>query len=210
MANDPNKIRFAPNGALYIAPAPVDGTTGTKPPTELGDGKAAPAGYRDFGYVDESGVTLTPSVETSPVAAWQSAVPVLYIVTGAAFSVKSTFIETNPVTTELFFGAPWEEVKTGETGTGVYRLNLSSTPEFADVSLVVDWQQKGYLWRVVISRAMVSDRGAIQLTRKEPHKYELTLEGLDFAGGLGYVLTNDPSIMPPATSPGTLSKSASA
>lgn len=199
MANDPKKIRFAPNGSLFIAPAPIAGGGGTVVPIALGDGSAAPAGYKAMGYVDESGVTITPSIETQPVAAWQSSVPVLYNVTGASFSVKATLIEMNEVTTELFFGAQWVELMTTDptpVGTGVFRLDLSSNPELSEISLVVDWHEKGILYRCVIPRAMVSDRGAIQLNRKENGKFELTIEAMDFNGNLGYVLTNDDIIEP--------------
>ncbi len=65
MANDPKKIRFAPGGALYIAPAPVEGGSGgTAVPTGLGTPDTPPAGYKALGYADESGVTLTPAIET--------------------------------------------------------------------------------------------------------------------------------------------------
>ncbi|MFI9202631.1 hypothetical protein [Streptomyces sp. NPDC053048] len=192
MANDAKKVRFAPNGALYVAPAPGGGAGGTTVPTTLGDGTTPPTGYKAFGYTDEGGVTLTPSVETKPVAAWQSAVPILYNVTSAAFSVKASLLETNEVTTELFFGAEWVEVKDGQgAGTGVYRLDLASTPNLKEISLVVDWSQASIRYRCVIPRAMISDRGAIQLNRTESNRYELTMEALDFNGNLGYLLTND-------------------
>lgn len=199
MANDSKKIRFAPNGAIYIAPAPVEGLSGTVPPTTVGDGNTVPAGYKSFGYADEGGVTLTPSLETQPVAAWQSAVPVLYNVTSASFSVKTTLIETNELTTELFWGGKWVE----QAATGTFRLDLASTPELKEISLVVDWNMGAIRYRCVIPRAMISDRGAIQLNRTEAGKYELTIEALDFNGKLGYVLTNDDILSNlPSTLPG--------
>ncbi|MEU4920269.1 hypothetical protein AB0G29_13020 [Streptomyces parvus] len=195
MANDAKKIRFAPNGALYIAPAPVEGASGgTVVPTGLGDPDTPPTGYKALGYADESGVTLTPAIETQPVNAWQSAVPVLYSVTGASFSIKAVLLETNEITTELFFGAQWVEVMSEDptpVGTGVFKLDLSSTPDLKELSLVVDWNQAGIRYRCVITRAMISDRGAIQLNRTEPGKFELTLEALDFKGNLGTIFTND-------------------
>ncbi|MFI5877534.1 hypothetical protein ACIBAH_34895 [Streptomyces sp. NPDC051445] len=195
MANDASKIRFAPNGALYIAPAPVPGSSGgTTPPVDLGTANTVPTGYKALGYVDEGGVTLTPAIETQPVNAWQSAVPVLYNVQSASFSVKATLQETNEVTTELFWGAEWVEVMSGDptpVGTGVFKLDLSSTPDLKELSLVVDWNQNAVRYRCVIPRAMISDRGAIQLSRTENGKYELTIEAMDYDGSLGYVLTND-------------------
>ncbi|MFE9660314.1 hypothetical protein [Streptomyces sp. NPDC005955] len=151
-------------------------------------------GHKGLGYVDEGGVTLTPAIETQPVNAWQSATPVLYNVTSATFSVKATLQETNLITTELFWGAEWVEIMSTDpipVGTGVFRLDLSSTPDIKELSLVVDWNQGAIRNRLVVPRAMISDRGAIQLVRTENKKYELTIEALDTSGKLGYVLTND-------------------
>ncbi|MEU6389963.1 hypothetical protein [Streptomyces sp. NPDC046939] len=190
MANDPKKIRFAPNGAIYVAPI----SEGLVVPKDLGTVDTAPAGYKALGYVDEGGVTLTPSIETQPVNAWQSATPVLYNVTSASFSVKATLQETSEITTELFWGAQWVEIMSNDptpVGTGVFRLDLASTPDLKEFSIVVDWNQNAIRNRVVIPRAMISDRGAIQLSRTENGKFELTMEALDSAGTLGSVFTND-------------------
>ncbi|MEV3860713.1 hypothetical protein AB0J38_41190 [Streptomyces sp. NPDC050095] len=194
MANDAKKIRFAPNGALHVAL--TDGPTIT-PPTDLGTADTPPAGYKALGYVDEGGVTLTPAIETQPVNAWQSATPVLYTVTSASFSVKATLQETSQITTELFWGAKWVALMSNDPSpapTGVYRLDLASTPELKELSLVVDWNEGAIRNRAVISRAMISDRGAIQLSRTENGKFELTIEALDGGGNLGYVLSNDDMI----------------
>ncbi|MFD8594553.1 hypothetical protein ACFV1L_06090 [Kitasatospora sp. NPDC059646] len=175
-----------------MAPAP-DGTAGsTVLPVDLGDGNTAPAGYQGLGYVDEGGVTITPSIETDPVNVWQSAVPVLYNVKSAAFQIKCTLVETSAVTTELFWGASWvPQLDDKGQETGIYRLDLASTPDLNEFSFVVDWSHKGILSRAVIPRAMVADRGAITLQRTEAQKYELTIDALDHSGDLGYVLTNN-------------------
>ncbi|WP_063754706.1 hypothetical protein [Streptomyces sp. NRRL F-2580] len=187
------KIRFAPSGEIYVAPAervanilPRD----TVPFTADGD-------FRALGYVDEGGVTITPSIETDPVNVWQSAVPVLYNVKSASFQVKATLMETNQLTTELFFGAKWVPAtdKEGKVIAGTFRLDLKSTPELSELALVVDWSQtvdgRPVRYRCVIGRAMISDRGAIQLQRAENGKFELTIDALDRSGNLGYVLTDD-------------------
>ncbi|MEV0445288.1 hypothetical protein AB0I84_07525 [Streptomyces spectabilis] len=185
---NPAKIRFAPRGSLFIAPAPRMSDapgTGTVLPAGL-DKLGAP--YKNLGFVDEGGVTITPAIESDPINVWQSAVPVLYNVKSASFQIKATLMETSKVTTELFFGAKWVESK--ET-PGLFRLDLKSTPEIDEITLVVDWSQGQVQYRCVIGRAMISDRGAIQLQRAESGKYELTIDALDYNGGLGYVLTND-------------------
>lgn len=192
MANDPQKIRFAPHGGIYMAPAPDGTANGTKLPDTVGDGVTAPAGYKAFGYVTEDGVTITPAIQTNPVTVWQSAVPVLYNVQSASFQVAATLQEVNQLTTELFFGAKWVAVEDDQgQPTDNYRLDLSSSPDLTEISLVVDWSQGSILYRSVIPRAMVSDRGAIQLQRTNNNQFQLTIDALDYNGSLGYVLTND-------------------
>ncbi|MGW5773107.1 phage tail tube protein [Streptomyces longwoodensis] len=193
--NDSSKIRFAPKGQVYMAPA-----VGATLPTTVGDGTAPPAGYTSLGYVTDAGVTITPAVNTDPVNVWQSAVPALYNVTSATFSIQATFSETNINTTELFFGASWVEVEDNQgTGTGVFRLDLSSTPELQEISIVVDWGQGSTHSRVVIPRSMIQDRGAITLARTAAQEYQLTIEALDSNGKLGYVLTDQNMAAAPAT-----------
>jgi hypothetical protein len=183
---DTSKIRFAPNGYVYMAPA-----VGATLPTDVGDGTTAPTGYTSLGYVTDAGVTITPQVNTDPVNVWQSAVPVLYNVTSATFSIQATFTESNINTTELFFGASWTNVTDGSGNpTSTYKLDLASTPALQEISLVVDWSQGSVHNRVVIPRAMVQDRGAITLVRTAAQEYQLTIEALDSNGVLGTVFTN--------------------
>lgn len=191
MTNDASKIRFAPNGALFVAPAPSGGVGATVLPTAVGDGgKTAPTGFNSFGYVNESGVTITPQISTDPVNVWQSSVPVIYTVKDASFSIKAVFSEVSKITTESFFGASW--VKQGTPS--LWRLDLSSVPELTELSIVVDWQDKGRNYRCVVPRAMVSDRGAITLQRVTAQEFEMTFEALDYSGSLGYLLTDDAAV----------------
>ncbi|MFF4245226.1 hypothetical protein ACFYY2_12215 [Streptomyces sp. NPDC001822] len=184
--NDPSKIRFAPKGNVYIAPA-----VGATLPTAVGDGKTAPTGYKSLGYVTDAGVVITPTVTADPVNVWQSAVPVLFNVSAATFTIAATFAETSINTTELFFGASWTEVEPAGGGTvDTWRLDLASTPDLQEISLVVDWGQGAHLTRVVIPRSMVQERGAITLVRNAAQEYQLTIDALDSDGILGYVLTN--------------------
>lgn len=182
-----DKIRFAPDGMLYIAP-----TGGSLVlPTDVGDGATAPAGYKALGYVSENGVTLTPTVTTTPLPAWQSAAPVLYNVDSAAFQLQATLLEASKLVTETFFGATWVAVEEAGTPTGEYRLDLSSLPDLKEFSLVCDWSHKGHLWRAVINRAMVAERGAITLQRTQAQQFELTIDAMDASGSLGYILTTE-------------------
>jgi hypothetical protein len=185
------KIRFAPDGMIYLAP--VGGSLVL--PTDVGDGVTPPAGFKALGYVSENGVTMTPSITTTPLPAWQSAAPVLYNVDSASFQLSATLLEASKLVTETFFGAEWEEVMEDVGGTptptGEYKLNLSSLPELKEFAIVVDWKYKTNLWRAVLSRSMVAERGAITLQRTQAQQFELTIDAMDSDGSLGYVLTTE-------------------
>lgn len=190
-AGDAKKIRFAPDGMLSIAP--LGGTVTL--PTEVGDGESAPSGFKALGYVTENGVTITPTIQTTPLPAWQSAVPVLYNVDSATFQVQATLLETSKLVTETFFGASWVAVTEDnggtQTPTGDYRLDISSVPDLKELALVVDWKHKGSLYRAVVGRCMVAERGAITLQRTQAQQYEITFDAMDSGGNLGYILTNE-------------------
>ncbi|WP_424214784.1 fibronectin type III domain-containing protein [Streptomyces sp. BI20] len=186
------KIRFAPQGQIYVA----DASAVSALPRDC-QPLALNSEFKALGYVDEGGVTITPSIQTDPVNVWQSAVPVLYNVKSASFQIKATLMETSELTTQLFFGAKWVEAKDDQDQVidGVWRLDLKSTPDLTEIAIVVDWSQtsngKEIHYRCVVGRAMISDRGAIQLQRAESGKFELTIDALDNSGSLGYVLTDD-------------------
>jgi hypothetical protein len=190
-SGDAKKIRFAPDGMIYLAPV----SESLVLPEEVGDGATAPAGFKALGYVSENGVTLTPTIQTTPMPAWQSAAPVLYNVDSAAFQMQATLLEASKLVTETFFGAEWQEVVEDVAGvptpTGEYKLTLSSLPELKEFAIVVDWRHGEHLWRVVMERSMVAERGAITLQRTQSQQFELTIDALDSAGNLGHVYTTE-------------------
>lgn len=187
-SGDAEKIRFAPDGMIYLAPT----GGGLVLPTEVGDGVTAPTGFKALGYVSDAGVTITPAITTTPLNAWQSAVPVLYNVDSASFQLSATLIEANKLVTESFFGASWiASLGEDDQPNGEYRLDLSSMPDLAEFAIVVDWKYKTNLWRATIGRAMVTERGAITLQRTQNQAYELTINALDNDGNLGYIFTNE-------------------
>ncbi|AJC53996.1 hypothetical protein [Streptomyces sp. 769] len=189
--NDASRIRFAPDGELYVRFA---GSSKTDLPTNTSDDPAE-FGFVPLGYSDENGVTITPKIDTDAVNVWQSAVPVLYTVKSASFQIKSTLMEVNKETTELFFGSEWKPVKKSANGDVEYQLDIRSNPDLKEIALVVDWSQGSgdsqVRNRCVIGRAMISDRGGISLTRSKNQTYELTIDALDNGGLLGSVFTTD-------------------
>ncbi|MFE7113938.1 hypothetical protein ACFU99_00715 [Streptomyces sp. NPDC057654] len=196
VGNDAKQIRFAPNGQVWAHFGALP--SGSLPADVDADLKSL--GFIPLGYSSEDGTEITPKVETEELSVWQSSVPVLRYVKSASFQVKSTLMQVNDVTTRLFYGSEWVKV-TPKNGSGreQYRLDISSNPDLAEISLVVDWSDDAAKYRAVIGRAMVSDRGSISLTRTKNQSYELTMDALDSSGSLGYLLTDDPSVASVAT-----------
>lgn len=182
----PGSIRFAAGGKLYAAPvstaAPLDVTT------------VPAAAWKELGYVDTSGVQLTPTITTQAVESWQSAVAVKQLVTAAAFTVQFALQQFDKESVELYFGATFVQAMDGAVTpapiAGVFQLDLASTPALAETALMVQWNDAAVINRLIVPRASVSSRDAIQLVRTTETKLGVTLSALDSNGRLGYILTN--------------------
>jgi hypothetical protein len=178
-AQSANSIRFAPKGNIYMAPigtaAPDDVTT------------VLPAAWKDLGYADNSGVQLTPSIETQPIEVWQSAVPAKFLVTSAALQIQFVMQQFDKDSVELYFGAAFVET---EVDSGVFKLDLSSAPDMLETSLLVHWEDATTKNRLYIPRATVSTRDALSLVRTDNQKLGVTLDALDSGGIFASILTN--------------------
>ncbi|GAA2665211.1 phage tail tube protein [Nonomuraea recticatena] len=194
-ANNSGAIRFASNGTIWVAP--VD----TAAPTDVA---TAPSDtWKALGYVDTNGVELTPSIETQPVEAWQSGVPIKYLVTSAAFQLKFTLHQFDKESVELYFGSSFRQA-TGAGGTpvtGVFQLDLSSTPALAETAMIVEWKDATVTNRLIVPRASVSARDGLKLVRNDNNKLGVTLNALDSGGRLGYILTNATIELPTPPTP---------
>lgn len=181
---NPSEVTLASTGHVWVAPA------GTALPTTV---VATPnAAFIDLGYMDENGVSITPSVDTTGVKAWQSAVDVLTILTGIGLTAKFSAIQfSSKMASEYFFGQAWVN-----DGLGDATLNFNSNPNLALRSVLIDWtDQTGYLYRLVLARGTFTDRDAVQLQRTQNMAFGVTFECLDNGGSLGSLITNNPVIL---------------
>lgn len=186
MANNqlPGQVTLASNGTVSVAPY---GTA--LPTTTTGNLNAA---FKALGYTTEDGVSITPSVDTTGIKAWQSAVDVLTVLTGVGLQAKFTAIQLDsPTTAAYFFGGAWVN-----DGLGNSTMTFSSNPSLVVNSVVVDWvDQNAFAYRLVLARGQFTDRDALQLQRTTNMAFGLTFECLDNSGSLGYLLTNNPVIL---------------
>jgi hypothetical protein len=182
--NSANAIRFASNGTVYVAP------TATAGPTDVTT--ALPATWKQLGYVSDAGVSLTPSITTQAINAWQSATPVKYLVTAASFQVGFTLLQFDKEAVELYFGSSFVQAMDDEDApiVGVFVLDLASTPDLIETSLVVEWSDSTVKNRLWVPRCQVSSREALTLVRTSGQNLGVTLDALDQGGKLGSIFTD--------------------
>lgn len=173
--NSADAIRFASNGTLYVAPV------ATAAPTDVAT--ALDAAWLPLGYVSDAGVQITPTITTQAISAWQSAVPVKYLVTGATFQMAFVLLQFDAEAVELYFGSSFE------TNLTEFKMDVSSNPDLVETALVIEWNDSTIENRLYVPRAQVSAREALTLIRTGATQLGLTLDALDSAGNLGTIFT---------------------
>lgn len=165
MALDATQVRIASNGKILVAPvgtaAPVDTTT------------AFAASWVNLGYASEDGVTLTPSLDTDDIPGWQSSAPLRTIITGAGLEVGFTLMQSSPEVLDLYFG--------GTTAAGTLEVPVS--PSITERSLAVEWIDGASVYRLIVPRAALTDRGEITLARGDAVAFEMTFAAMPPATG---------------------------
>ncbi len=175
--NSADAIRFASNGTIYVAPVATAGPIDVA--TALG------AGWEQLGYVSDAGVSITPAITTQAISAWQSAVPVKYLVTGATFQMAFVLLQFDAEAVELYFGSSFVTNATDES-----KMDIDSNPDLVETSLVVEWSDSTVTNRLYVPRAQVSAREALTLIRTGATSLGLTLDALDSAGKLGTMFSS--------------------
>lgn len=176
-ANSAAAIRFASNGTLKVAPV------ATVAPADVGTD--LPVIWKTLGYVSDAGVQITPTITTQAINAWQSAVPVKYLVTAASFQLAFTLLQFDKEATELYFGGTFATNATTE-----YKLDIDSTPDLVTTALCIEWNDATVENRLYIPRAQVSAREALTLIRTGATSLGLTMDALDDGGKLGTIFTS--------------------
>lgn len=185
MAKTSTEVRLAPSGSIYIAPiltaAPTDVTT------------ALPVAWSELGYVDEDGVSITPSIDVGDIRMWQSAAAVKRVLNSVDFDISFVMGQTNIATTEAFFlGASWTDDNTTAT------LDVSSNPQISanEFAMIIEWEDgEGHKTRFYAARGTISDRDAMKLTRGDATKYGITYKVMDNSGSLVKILSDIPELL---------------
>lgn len=184
MPQDATQVRVGADGQVYVAPE------GTAQPANQDSVLNAAFGSA-LGYVSEDGVAASDGHTTVDIGAWQSFYAVRTVVSAREFTIGFKLLQWRGTNLRLAFG--------GATVTGAYpNLRLSPPgPGVLDVRVcVVDWQDGGYKYRLVVPRCQLSDNTAFNLRRTEDAGLTIGLKVLaPVSGDPWYLLSNDNSLL---------------
>lgn len=184
MAKNSEEVRLAPNGSVYVAPI------GTALPTTAT--MALNVAFDELGYVDEDGVSLTPSVDMTDIMMWQSAIAVKTTLDTVSFEVQFNMGQVNLTTWGLYFF-----VTDFVNNFGEAKLTIPSSPGSQEKALIIEWiDDEADQTRLVIPRAVLTDREGLQLTRSAAQLTGITFRLLDSSGTLGYLYSENPDLAP--------------
>lgn len=176
------EVRLAPFGHVYVA------DVGTAYPTDVTTPFSA--SWRELGYIDEDGVSITPSVDVADINAWQSLTPVKQSLTGMNLELAFKLIQVNQATTSLFFfGEDWT------ASAGNAELIISSNPGIDERALAVEWtDDANNTNRLIIPRGLVTDREELVLSRNDEIQLGVTYRALDSDGVVAVMHSNDANL----------------
>jgi len=150
------------------------------------------ASFDAVGYVDEDGVSISPNVELSDIMMWQSAVPVKTTLDTVSLEIQFNMGQVNITTWELFFFA---ETFVNSMSHG--KLTLTSSPGSQEKALIIEWEDdEEDQTRLVIPRAVLTDRESLQLVRNNAQLTGVTFKALDSSGTLAYIYSENPDLTP--------------
>ncbi len=181
---DPTLVRLAPDGRVLVAPV------GTTEPTDVTT--AFNVAFKEFGWITEDGVSVTPSVDTNDIRMWQSVMPVKRPVTGASLEVSMAFASHNKSVLQAYLLNT-----TGTSVSGTARFEQKNAPASQEVCLAIEWtDDEGDTNRLILPRVTMTDRDAINLQRSDAVAYGITFSAM--AGPAGYsavLLSNNTDLL---------------
>lgn len=184
MAKDSTEVRLAPNGSVYVAPI-----GSTLPSTAT---MALDAAFKELGYVDEDGVSISPNVELTDISMWQSAVPVKTTLDTVTLEVGFNMGQVNLTTWGLYFF-----VTDFVNNFGEAKLTIPSSPGSQEKALIIEWtDDEADQTRLVFPRAVLADREGLNLVRNSAMLTGVTFRCLDSSGTLGYLYSENPDLTP--------------
>lgn len=183
MPQDASEVRVGASGDVYVAPE------GTAQPAAVTTTLNAAFGT-SLGYLTEDGVAVSDGRTVTDITAWQAFYPVRSLTTGREFTIGFTLEQWRGTNLKAAFG--------GATISGSapsWKLSPPAASTLDVKVVVVDWQDGGYLYRLVIQRATLNDNTTFNLQRTSAAGLAMSYKVLaPSSGDPWYILTNDPAM----------------
>lgn len=183
MAQDSAEVLIAKGGAIYAAPR------GTTLPADTDPRDTLDAAFEDVGYVNEDGAAFSSPVSLLEIMAWQSARPIRRDVETRDYQIAFNCEQFNAanLTLALAGGAG------AETDPGVVRFDFPGDEDPLDeIALVVDWEDRGYFYRLVYEDGNSTEGFDTSLVRTAAALIPVTYKALETAP---FLVTDDPGFL---------------
>lgn len=168
MTQDASEVVVGANGSVSTAPF------GTALPTNVAT--ALNAAFDEHGFVSDDGVTFRDGKEIEGIPAWQSFYDIRKVVSAKSSGGEFVLKQFNPANAQLAFGGGSVDVT-----SGVATYTPPPPGEIDERSLVVEWVDGDYTFRLVFPKGMVTDDVESNLNRTNsmdlPIAFEATPEG---------------------------------
>jgi hypothetical protein len=150
------------------------------------------AGFKELGYIDEQGVTISPDVNLKDLMMWQSAMPVKTALDSVKFSIKFNLGQTNYDTWGLYFFNT-----TVVNSFGAASLTIPSNPPSQERALIVEWEDdEDDVSRLVLPTTVIDKRDSLKLVRKDAQILGIEMRALDTSGVLAYLYSDNSALLP--------------
>lgn len=184
MAQDSQEILIAKGGKIYAAPR------GTTLPGDTDPRDTLDAAFEDTGFHADTGAALTAPISLLEIMAWQSARPVRRDVQTRDYQIAFNCEQFNTGNLQLAVGGG----SAAETAPGVVRFDFPGDDDALDeVALVVDWEDRGNLFRLVFEDGNSTEGLDTTLVRTAAALLPVTFSALETAP---FLVTDDPAFTP--------------
>lgn len=169
--NDPNEIRIASNGEVYVAPV------GTALPTT--PIAALDPAFVGLGYLTTDGVTIAVSPEIQDINSWQSRQATRRELTSQEVTANFVLQQFNESTVPFAFGGG----EVTSPSTGIYRYELPTEGALDERCLVIDAIDGPVHQRWILPRGNVTDAVEMKFVRDAEQQLPIAFKGLQPSDG---------------------------
>ncbi len=171
MALDSGNVRVGVSGVVYVGPL------GTTLPSSVST--TPNAGFRDLGYMSDSGVSQSIASDSTEIHAWQNATTVRVVQTSHTVTYQMEFMEVNWLTMDTYYG---------NFSGGVSHL---TSDQLVRKSWIIHVDDGDDDFRIVIPEGQITARGDTSIVSGDAYKMPVTITAYDDDSGIkAYIYTS--------------------